>query len=93
MKTGERLLPNQIEEINLARNDAQHKGREFGMTRFLDARHQERFPKGLFSDATLAGMIDPPFLPLRVTADSLQEASKRVLDFCSFIDAQRKGKW
>jgi hypothetical protein len=82
-----------IEEINLARNDAQHTGREFGMTRYQDARHQERFPKGLFADPTFAEMAArSPLMgpvPLRVTAESLQEANKRVLDFCSFIDERR----
>ena len=35
-----------IEEINLARNDAQHTGREFGMTRYQDVRHQETISQG-----------------------------------------------
>lgn len=82
-----------IEEINLARNDAQHTGREFGMTRYQDARHQERFPKGLFADATFAEMVEhAPLMgpvPLRVTADSLKEAIMRVLDFCRFVDERR----
>jgi hypothetical protein len=82
-----------IEEINLARNDAQHTGREFGMARYLDARHHERFPKGLFADPTIAAMVQrSPLMgpvPLRVTADGLREAIKRVLDFCSFIDERR----
>jgi len=82
-----------IEEINLARNDAQHTGREFGMTRYQDARHQERFPKGIFADPTFAEMTArSPLMgpvPLRVTADGLQEASKRVLAFCMFIDERR----
>ena len=82
-----------IEEINLARNDAQHTGREFGMTRYQDARHQERFPKGLFADTTFAEMVEhSPLMgpvPLRVTADSLKEAIKRVLDFCRFVDERR----
>ena len=82
-----------IEEINLARNDAQHTGREFGMTRYQDARHQKRFPKGLFADATFAEMVErSPLIgpvPLRVTSDSLKEAIKRVLDFCAFVDERR----
>ena len=84
---------NQIEEINLARNDAQHTGREFGMTRYQDARHQEQFPKGLFADPTFAEMVErsPLMGPvlLRVTDDGLHEAIRRVLDFCSFIDDRR----
>ena len=82
-----------IEEINLARNDAQHTGREFGMTRYQDARHQECFPKGLFADATFTEMVErSPLMgpvPLRVTSDSLKEAIKRMIDFCSFVDERR----
>jgi hypothetical protein len=85
--------PTLVEEINLARNDAQHTGREFGMTRYQDARHQERFPKGLFADSTFAEVVErSPLMgpvPLRVTAAGLQEAINRVHDFCAFIDPQR----
>jgi len=88
------VQPTLIEEINLARNDAQHTGREFGMTRYQDAHHRERFPKGLFADAMFAEMVErSPLMgpvPLRATAGSLQEATKRVLDFCSFIDERRR---
>jgi hypothetical protein len=83
---------NSIEEINLARNDAQHAGIEFGMTRYRDARHQERFPSGIFADVMYTTMAERlPFfpVPLKVTADSLNEAIKRVGDFCSFLEAQR----
>ena len=63
------------------------------MTRYQDSRHQERFPKGLFADATFAEMVEhSPLMgpvPLRVTADSLKEAIKRVLDFCRFVDERR----
>ena len=51
--------------------------------------------KGLFADATFAEMVErSPLMgsvPLRVTADSLKEAIKRVLDFCAFIDERRPG--
>jgi hypothetical protein len=87
------VQPTLVEEINLARNDAQHSGREFGMTRYQDAQHRARFPKGLFADPTFAAMVDQSPLmgpvPLRVTANGLQEAIKRVVDFCSFIDERR----
>jgi hypothetical protein len=87
------VQPTLIEEINLARNDAQHTGREFGMTRYQDSRHQERFPKGLFADTSYAEIVErSPLMgpvPLRVTRNNLQEAIKRVLDFCSFIDERR----
>ena len=81
-----------LEEINLARNDAQHAGREFGMTRYRDAKHQERFPSGIFADTMFTTMAERlPFfpVPLKVTADSLTEAIKRVADFCAFLDGYR----
>jgi len=63
------------------------------MVRYQGARHQERFPKGLIVDATFAEMVErSPLLGpvhLRVTADSLKEPIKRVLDFCAFIDERR----
>ena len=82
-----------LEEINLARNDAQHTGREFGMTRYRDARHQERFPSGIFADAMFTTMAERlPFfpVPLKVTAHGLNEAIRRVSDFCTFLDGRRQ---
>ena len=77
----------------MARNDAQHAGREFGMTRYRDWRHQERFPSGIFADAMYTTMAERlPFfpVPLKVTANSLKEAIQRVGDFCTFLDARRQ---
>jgi hypothetical protein len=85
------VSPKLIEEINLARNDVQHAGGEFGMARYKNAKHQALFPKGLFGDAIFTNMEVPLMdVPLRVTSDSLKEAIIRVSGLCDFIDHQRR---
>jgi hypothetical protein len=37
-----------LEEINMARNDFEHEGQAFGMTRLQTKEHQRRFPLGMF---------------------------------------------
>jgi hypothetical protein len=40
----------ELEEVNLARNDTEHTGKAFGMTRYQSVEHHNRFPSGLFVD-------------------------------------------
>lgn len=83
----------ELEEINLARNDAEHGGEAFGMTRRQSDEHLLRFPDGLFVeeiDRQMARSSSDAW-PGRifVTETGLKEAIRRVETFCKFIDAQR----
>ena len=82
-----------LEEVNLARNDAEHSGDPFGMTRRQSGEHQLRFPAGLFVDE-----IDKQIAQssrdawpgrINVTDDGVKEAIRRVETFCEWLDSQR----
>lgn len=83
-----------LEEVNLARNDAEHSSEPFGMTRRQSAEHRLRFPTGLFVDeidrqiAQSSGASTWPGR-IRVTGAGLNEAIRRVETFCEFLDLQR----
>jgi hypothetical protein len=81
---------NEIEELNLARNDIQHPGFEFGMNRKRSKVHQSRFPQGLFADVAGQALR---LEDLVVSADSLREAIRRVECFCEFLDKNRNPYW
>jgi hypothetical protein len=84
----------ELEEVNLARNDAEHNSDPFGMTRRQSDEHQLRFPTGLFVDE-----IDKQFAQssggdtwpgrINVTESGLAEAIRRVEAFCEWLDSQR----
>ena len=78
---------------NLARNDAEHRGQPFGMTRRQSKEHALRFPDGLFVDDIDRDIAraSPGDWPGRivVTDAGLAEAIRRVETFCEFVDAQR----
>lgn len=85
---------NELEEVNLARNDTEHSSEPFGMTRRQSVEHQLRFPTGLFVDEIdkqLAQSSDGGGWPgrINVTADGLKEAIRRVETFCEWLDSQR----
>lgn len=83
----------ELEEVNLARNDAEHSSNPFGMTRRQSDEHQLRFPTGLFVDeidrqiAESAGGRWPG--RISVTDIGLNEAIRRVETFCEWLDSQR----
>lgn len=83
----------ELEEVNLARNDAEHSGQPFGMTRRQSKEHALRFPDGLFVDDIDRDIAraSPGDWPGRivVTDAGLAEAIRRVETFCEFVDAQR----
>jgi len=82
----------QLEEVNFARNDLEHGEEPFGMSRRQSEEHAARFPGGLFvdelekevfqSDSSWPGQIV-------VTETNLEEAIRRVEQFCEFVDGQR----
>lgn len=79
------IPPDQLEEINLARNDIQHSGEEFGMGRRQTAEHQRRFPDGVFTDEANKARL--AFQPrIHVNERSLSEAIRRVEVFCEYLD-------
>ncbi len=87
--------PEQLEEINLARNDIQHPDDAFGMTRRQSRKHQERFPGGLFIheiDKELHRESPYPWSArIYITSANLSEAINRVERFCEFLEANRRG--
>lgn len=81
----------ELEECNLARNDAEHSGEPFGMTKRQSAEHSLRFPAGLFvdeADRQVFQSREPWERRIRVTEAGLQEAIRRVETFCEFLDSQ-----
>jgi len=83
----------QIEEINLARNDIQHTGQEFGMTRRQSKEHHRRFPDGIFAHEIDRQMYADwqDFQPrIYVTAENLREAIRRTEAFCGYLDNHRR---
>jgi len=84
-----------LEEVNLARNDAEHSSDPFGMTRRQSGEHQLRFPTGLFVDeidkqmAQSSGGDGWPGR-INVTDVGLKEAIRRVETFCEWLDSQRR---
>lgn len=81
----------ELEEVNLARNDSEHREDPLGMTRRQSEEHARRFPEGLFVDEFdkqyLAGHSWPG--RIEVTNASLREAIRRVESFCEFLDSRR----
>jgi hypothetical protein len=83
----------ELEEVNLARNDAEHSSDPFGMTRRQSGEHQLRFPTGLFVDEIdkrLAQRGDTRPGRINVTNNGLKEAIRRVETFCEWLDSQRR---
>ena len=83
----------ELEEIVLARNDVEHSGTAFGMTKSQSKKHQERFPLGLFVheiDRQIAASSEHEWSGrIYITHDSLVEAIRRVERFCEFLDERR----
>lgn len=83
----------ELEEVNLARNDVEHSGEPFGMTRRQSGEHQRRFSQGVFVheiDRQIAQSSGHDWLGrIDVTRDGLREAIRRVETFCEFLDSQR----
>ncbi len=83
----------ELEELNLARNDVEHNGQPFGMTRHQSCEHQRRFPQGVFVheiDRQVAKSSGHDWLGrIDVTREGLGVAIRRVEAFCEFLDAQR----
>jgi hypothetical protein len=83
----------EIEEINLARNDSQHSGQLFGMSKRMSEDHRARFPNGLFAhelDAQVFGGIVGSRPRMYVTERGLGEAIRRIQAFCEFIERGRR---
>jgi hypothetical protein len=83
----------ELEEVNLARNDVEHSGEPFGMTRRQSEEHVRRFPAGLFVNETdkqfFQGAADSWPRRIDVMQDGLKEAIRRVEKFCEFLDSHR----
>lgn len=83
----------ELEEIIVARNDVEHNGSAFGMTRTQSKKHQNRFPLGLFVheiDRQIAASSEHEWLGrIYLTQDNLAEAISRVERFCEFLDDRR----
>jgi hypothetical protein len=85
----------ELEEVNLARNDLEHGGSPFGMAVKQSSDHQRRFPNGLFVDEMDKMMAGPSHLRIgwpgriEVTEAKLGEAIRRVEMFCEFLDEKR----
>jgi len=85
--------PAEIEEINLARNDIQHTGQIFGLTRRQSKEHRRRFPAGIFAheiDRQMYVGREDAELRIYVTEENLHQAIRRVCRFCEYLDAQRR---
>ena len=83
----------EIEEINFVRNDIQHTGEEFGMTRRMSKEHYRRFPEGIFVqeiDRKIYASLGDWQPSIYVTAENLKEAVRRVETFCEYLDKQRR---
>ncbi len=82
-----------LEEVNLARNDVEHGGEPFGMTRRQSQEHALRFPSGLFVDEIEKQLFQASDSSwprrIEVTDAGLKEAIRRVEGFCEFLDAER----
>ena len=86
------VSPSALEEINLARNDIQHSGQEFGMEKRLSKKHHRRFPDGMFAhqiDKEMLGALNDFQPRIYVTEENLREAIRRVETFCEFIEKHR----
>ena len=81
----------ELEEVNLARNDVEHNGQPFAMTRVQSKDHKRRFPRGVFVDEIHKQAMQSNDWPRRidVTADALKEAIRRIEAFCEFLDSRR----
>jgi len=84
------VSPEQIEEINLARNDVQHGKTGLGLSRYRTERHKSKFPTGIFTSElerrypTFDGEVS-------VTKQSFEEAVRRVEQFCEFVEKSSVG--
>jgi hypothetical protein len=80
-----------LEEINLARNDIQHGRPAFGFGRYRDERHAQRFPLGLFirnDERTLSvERLMHSYTLIHVSHDALKESIRRVESFCQFVES------
>jgi hypothetical protein len=83
----------ELEEVNLARNDVEHSGEPFDMTRSQSEHHRKRFPLGVFVhevDRQIAASSGREWLGrIQITQGNLMEAIRRIESFCEFLDAQR----
>jgi hypothetical protein len=83
----------ELEEINFARNDVEHHGQPFGMTRSQSEKHQARFPLGVFMheiDRQIAASSEVEWLGrIYISRDNLAEALRRIETFCKFLDERR----
>jgi hypothetical protein len=83
----------ELEEVNLARNDVEHGGEAFGMTRRQGPEHERRFPAGLFVNEMHKQRMKRSVYPgpgrIYVTAAGIKEAFRRVECFCEYLDSKR----
>jgi hypothetical protein len=83
----------ELEEVNLARNDVEHSGEPFGMTRRQSQEHERRFPAGLFVNEVEKQVFQASGHSwpgrIEVTDAGLKEAIRRVEIFCEYLDSQR----
>ena len=76
----------QIEEINLARNDLQHGQSAYNLSRYRTELHKLKFPSGLFvgdfekRHPTFTGEIS-------VTRETFHAAVERIEEFCRFVES------
>jgi len=79
-----------IEEINIARNDMQHGKPALGLNRYQTKQHGQRFPLGLFTDDVEKGLRKDGFLQnfalIYVSPEALKESISRVKTFCEFVE-------
>jgi hypothetical protein len=73
-----------LEQVNFARNDSQHRGSEFNLTKWQNAEHHRRFPDGLFVADLFKATNEPG--KINVSEDSLRKAMDAVHIFAAFIE-------
>jgi len=82
------VLTEDLEEINLARNDIQHGRPALGLGRYRNEKHSQRFPVGLFvrdhdRRVSSAGGL---WTQIHVSPEALKEAIRRIEAFCTFVE-------
>lgn len=80
----------ELEEVNLARNDVEHNGEPFGMSRSQSKGHRARFPLGVFVheiDRQIAASSEHEWLGrIQITQENLGQAIRRIETFCEFLN-------
>ncbi len=90
---GQSPIPTEeIEALNLARNDIQHGRQAHRLNRYLSEQHTKRFPLNLFLDDyerhTPIEYRAHGLSRIYVSPEALQESIRRVESFCTFVESR-----